>query len=863
MTLSPHLAHALASRYRLERELGVGGMATVYLAEDLKHGRKVAIKVLDPQLAQVAGVDRFIREIQVLSTLQHPNILPLFDSGEAAGELYYVMPYVEGETLRARLVREKRLGVEESVRVATEVASALDYAHRRGVVHRDIKPDNILLSDGHALVADFGIARALLSDPGAAQRLTATGISLGTPGYMSPEQAAGDPGVDARADVYALGAVTYEMLAGQAPFTGPSAQALLARVLTDTPTPLAQVRRGISPAINDAVQRSLAIEPSDRFPVATAFAEALQRATQGSARPRLRRSTTVALGVAIAALTAISTFWPTWRGAGSPDQRSGVRVAVIPLRDVGVVGIPGFSEGLTAALRRDLATIPNVDVVAGASVDALGDSARNPRTVAAQLLATHVLTGTVQWSGTDGAIRFRVAPEVIDFRVGGDRVSAGEPIEGQVDGLFQTQARLSTQMARSLGVPLSAEATTRLARSPTRIRAAYEAYLRATLQLGEVSPGNAMLGLRSAVALDSTFVEAWAALGQMAAFAYRSDPRPATAELAQRASTRALALDSNNTAARLAALLYERHVARNFPAALRHGREAIRVSRGDAEATHFTAAVLFHARQFDEALLLAKRGAELDPRSASAVNRVANILHWMRNYEGAEDFGSRAIALDGRRTGYINLDSMWLPLVRGDTAAAHRFARSLADTSSRADMAQVAARDWLQGWALDDESQRLGEQALRQSVGSGSRALYYVVAAQRAWIARNTKRLAVMVDSADRVADEMLRRTPREELLRVGRGYALALGGRCDAGIAQADSANATRSVWDDGFLGAGLSLVLAEVLAVCGRADRALSLADTLLRTPGLLTREWLRVDPHFAGLRADARFQRLTAGR
>src|SRR5678815_2781486 len=219
MTGSPdRLVSALGDRYRIERELGKGGMATVYLAEDLRHGRKVAVKVLLPELAAVLGAERFLSEIHVTAALQHPHILPLFDSGQANGQLYYVMPYVEGESLRTRLAREKQLPIDEAIRITREVASALDYAHRRGVIHRDIKPENILLQDGTALVADFGIALAVSKAGGT--RLTQTGLSLGTPHYMSPEQATGDHAVDGRSDIYSLGAALYEMLTGDPPFTG-------------------------------------------------------------------------------------------------------------------------------------------------------------------------------------------------------------------------------------------------------------------------------------------------------------------------------------------------------------------------------------------------------------------------------------------------------------------------------------------------------------------------------------------------------------------------------------------------------------------------------------------------------------------
>ncbi len=266
------LTAALIDRYVLERELGAGGMATVYLAQDRKHDRKVAVKVLRPELAAVIGADRFLSEIKTTANLQHPHILPLFDSGAADGFLFYVMPYVEGVSLRDRIAREHQLPVEDAVRLAREVAGALDYAHRHGVIHRDIKPENILLHDGSALVADFGIALAVST---AGSRMTETGMSLGTPHYMSPEQAMGEREIGPRSDVYALGCVTYEMLVGEPPFTGPTAQAIIARVMTEEPRSLTMQRKYVPPAVEDAVFRALEKLPADRFASAAEFGAAL------------------------------------------------------------------------------------------------------------------------------------------------------------------------------------------------------------------------------------------------------------------------------------------------------------------------------------------------------------------------------------------------------------------------------------------------------------------------------------------------------------------------------------------------------------------------------------------------------------
>jgi serine/threonine-protein kinase len=275
------LSSALADRYTIEREIGVGGMATVYLARDLRHDRLVALKLLRPELGAVIGAERFLAEIKLTANLQHPHILPLFDSGAVDGLLFYVMPYVEGVSVRERLNREKQLSIAESVRIATEVASALDYAHRRGIIHRDIKPENILLHDGQALVADFGIALAVST---AGTRMTETGMSLGTPHYMSPEQAMGEREITARSDVYALGAVTYEMLVGEPPFTGPTAQSIVAKVLTEQPRPLLPKRHTIPGHVEYAVLTALEKLPADRFASAAEFAAALT--TPGATAPR-------------------------------------------------------------------------------------------------------------------------------------------------------------------------------------------------------------------------------------------------------------------------------------------------------------------------------------------------------------------------------------------------------------------------------------------------------------------------------------------------------------------------------------------------------------------------------------------------
>src|SRR6266850_4644350 len=298
LDILPRLSAALADRYAIERELGSGGMATVFLARELKHDREVALKVLRPEIAAQLGAERFLKEIKITARLDHPHILTLIDSGESDGFLWYVQPYIRGESLRARLLREKQLGVDDAINIAPQSAGALEHAHHHVVIHRDIKPENILLHEGEAMVADFGIALALseAADP----RLTETGFSLGSPQYMSPEQATGERHLDGRSDVYALGAVLYEMLAGVAPHTGQTSQAVIANLLTARPTPLRAIRSTVPPAVESAVARALEKTPADRFPSAAAFAVALQgSAPVHRAEPASRR-----LRVALIALAA-------------------------------------------------------------------------------------------------------------------------------------------------------------------------------------------------------------------------------------------------------------------------------------------------------------------------------------------------------------------------------------------------------------------------------------------------------------------------------------------------------------------------------------------------------------------------------
>jgi serine/threonine protein kinase/tetratricopeptide (TPR) repeat protein len=426
---------ALANRYKIEHHLGAGGMATVYLAEDLKHKRKVAVKVLRPELAAVLGAERFIQEITTTANLQHPHILPLFDSDEADGFLYYVMPYIAGETLRDRLSRETQLSIEAAIEITKAVAGALDYAHSRGIIHRDIKPENILLQDGLALMADFGIALAVKAAGG--ERLTETGLSLGTPAYMSPEQIAGERDLDGRSDVYSLACVTYEMLAGDPPFIASTPQAVIAKHITDPAAPITTTRPGVSPAIAYALAKALNKTPVDRYESAGAFATGLTSETKG--RDREARSILVL---------------PFVNRSADPDNEY-------------------FSDGLTDEVISDLSGVSALSVISRNSAMALKGTTKTTPTLARELGVTHLVTGTVRRAGA----ALRVTADLVEAST--DKLIWSEKFSGTIEDVFGIQEDISRQIVSALKVRLTDSEAREVAGRPINNPVAFDCYLRA------------------------------------------------------------------------------------------------------------------------------------------------------------------------------------------------------------------------------------------------------------------------------------------------------------------------------------------------------------------------------------------------
>ncbi len=592
--------HVFAERYTIQRELGRGGTAIVYLAEDAKHRRPVALKVLRPELAEVLGRDRFEREIEIAARLAHPNILPLFDSGEADGLFFYVMPYVGGESLRDRLQREVQLPVDEAVGIALAIADALAHAHAAGVVHRDIKPENVLFQSGHAVVADFGIARAISAAAG--DRLTHTGLVVGTPAYMSPEQASGAL-VDGRTDVYSLATVLYEMLSGRPPYDGATAQVMLARRLTEPVAPLRAQRDTVPEHIEAAVTCALARLPADRFRTVEAFAAALRSDSSAGAvrapastgpagsRPRdRRRRATLAMGGGAVLLVASALALGRW-GGGGPGLSSS-RLVVFPFAMSGSGALGYLGEGMVDLLSRNLDGVGSLHSVdPGTIITTLGRGRAGAilevaaaREVAGRVGAGVFVLGTAHTLGS--TLRLNASL----YRVGG---TATDPIdqmfvEGDTTDVPRLVDELAAKLLIRLGSGLARSASARPTPVNTRSLEALRLYLSGeqTLRLGDRA---AAIGLfQDAIASDSGFALAHFRLAVAAGWSDRHD-------LSSAATTTALAYASRlSERDRRMLEAYARHRRGEVEAAERGYRAILEDYPGDLEAEFLLADLMFH-----------------------------------------------------------------------------------------------------------------------------------------------------------------------------------------------------------------------------------------------------------------------------
>ncbi len=615
--LFDRLSVAVAHRYRLERELGQGGMATVFLAHDLKYEREVAVKVLRPDLAAEIGAARFLHEIQIAARLHHPHILPLYDSDQAGGLVYYVMPYIEGETLRLRLVRERQLPVGDAIQIAREVADALSYAHNAKVVHRDIKPANILLDSGHALVADFGIARAIGDSPS----LTSKGQVIGTPTYMSPEQIEGSEHLDGRSDIYSLGCVLFEMLVGQPPFRGSTVTAIIANRLS-SPIPSPRTFRELVPeAVDAAVRKAMATLPADRFSTAAQFAEALGTSA----------TTAIAVGAAHAMVEEITS--------------STKSVAVLPFENMSTdPENEYFSDGITDDIIAQLSKISALKVISRTSSMQYKKTTKKIAAIAEELGVGAILEGSVRRAGP----RARIVVHLVDPKT--EKHLWGDTFDRQLTDIFEVQSEVAQQITGALSLALSPEEKSRVEKKATGDAEAYNLYLLGRFHINKwsgVDVQKAIEHFQEAIAKDPGYALAYAGLAdayELLSIGFGS--KPPVEYLAQAKSMALKALEMDDTLAEAhTSLAYARWLGDlDWSGAEREFKRALELKSSYVMAHEWYAEYLAALGRHDDALAAIKRAQQLDPLSVPVNRAVGWVVYYSRQLRS----GHRRVAEDAR-----------------------------------------------------------------------------------------------------------------------------------------------------------------------------------------------------------------------
>jgi eukaryotic-like serine/threonine-protein kinase len=872
------LSAALADRYRIERELGRGGMATVYLAHDLKHDRPVALKLLHQELAAVLGPERFQREIKLAARLQHSHILTVLDSGEAGGQLWFTMPFVDGESLRDRLSRERQLPLEDAVRIAREAAQALEYAHQHGVIHRDIKPENLLLArDGSTLVADFGVARAL----GGGDRMTETGLAVGTPTYMSPEQAAGEETLDARTDIYSLGSVLYEMIAGEPPFTGPTAQAVVARRMTETPRPVGATRERVPAALEEALRRALARAPADRFPSAAEFGRALAAVRHSvsaqveavapgpvaARRSFLSRPLVTVFGLGLVVGLGVLFAWTQHRRAPSAGEAK--RLAVLPFENVGDTTGDYFADGVTDEVRGKLSALPGLTVIASRSSSEYKHTTKGLTEIARELGVDYLLIGKIRWARElDGKSRVRVSPELVVVAGGGAATTRWQDaFDADLTDVFQVQADIAGKVAGALDLALGASQKQVIAARPTANLAAYDLYLRGeavSQGIGVLDPNSlrqASEFYRQAVGLDSTFVLAWAQAARADAWAYGTGtPDPVIGERAGQAAKRAARLEPGSPEAQLALGNYYQLVKGEQDRALAAYRAGLQAAPESADLLTGTALVEQSLGRWTEALAHLEQARALDPRSVLTARRLTLTLGWLRRYPEAVAAGDRGLALAPTNPGLISV-RLLVPLAQGDTTGARAVLRTASARADSVGLAVYLAVYGDYGWVLDRAQQDL---LLRISPAAyaDDRATWAIVRSQIYWLRGASAQAAVYADSARLVFQKNIAATPGNAQQHALLGLCLALMGRKADAIREGRRALQLLPVSKDAFGGPYIQHQLGRIFALTGEPEQAIDQLEPLLRIPYSLSSGMLRIDPNFASLRGNPRFEKLLAG-
>jgi serine/threonine protein kinase/tetratricopeptide (TPR) repeat protein len=871
--LDARLAGALADRYRIERPLGEGGMALVFVAEDLRHHRKVAVKVLRPELCASLGAERFLREIEIVAGLRHPHILPLYDSGDADGFLYYVMPLVEGETLRARIDRDRQLPIDDALRFAREVADALSYAHARGVVHRDIKPENILIDGEHAVIADFGIAKAVAA-AGHGAALTRTGTTIGTPAYMSPEQAAGDADLDGRSDLYSLACVVYEMLAGNPPFMGATTESLVRQHMVSPPPPVTQFRPAVPASVSDALMRALAKAPADRFNPVGQFSAALAQPTHVSVvaptvplRPRRPARRLVAAGIGLVVVAAGIAWAIATRDRSPVGGTAGERsVAVLPFDNLsGDSSVVPLLLGVHAEMVTQLTKLGGLKVASRTSALEYRNSTKSDREIASELGVVSLLRGTIQRSGDQ--VRFSVA--LADVPQGKELWAESYDRAYTAANLFEVQGDIARQVAAALRVQLSPQQQRQLAKAPTTNLEALDAYYRGLLAWNERGiperDARAVSELERAVELDTSFVAAWTLLAQARSWTIRRGQQSDTM-WAWAAVQSAQRLAPGSLDAILAAGYYRYYARGDFAGALADLSAADRLMPNSSEILYALGLLERRVGRWDESVAHLRRAAELDPRNSQLGLNIGETYTLMRRFQEARRAYERALAL-APESAPIHVQRVALYTAMGDTSGARAALRDAAsavpDRLHRVLSAELAmfARDYRA--AMDGFTYRLPQFGATFPHRSLSLARTAAAAGDSA-LARAHADTLIRIATAEleaRRARGGVDPFGRQSFIEANMAVALALRGEREAAVRLAEGAIGRFSIERDAIDGAGLRQYLAVTYMLVGRRADAIATLERDLAVPSALTVSLLRLDPTYDSLRGEPAFQRLVA--
>jgi len=847
-------------------------MSRIFIAEQRELRRRVVIKVLPPELAAEINTERFRREIQLAANLQHPHIVPLFAAGSADHLLYYTMPFVKGESLRERLAREGELPVADAVRILRDVVDALAYAHAEGVVHRDIKPANVLLSGGHALVADFGVAKAL-SDAADGTTLTSAGVALGTPMYMAPEQAVADPHADHRVDIYAVGALAYEMLTGLPPFAGAPPQQVLAAHVTALPEPILRRRPAIPPTLAAAVMRCLEKRAADRWqtadellhqiePLATPsggttphaaapWSSEIASAQAGATTPSVaaapagvasvlvsRRRRLLLLAASVVLLFGVGYAVVARRRAalppegGVPERKS---LVVLPFQNLGAAADGYFADGITEEITSRLAAVPGLKVTSRTTAMQYKDAKKSVREIGQELEAAYVLEGSVRWEKAGGQNRIRVTPQLI--RVSDDSHVWADRYDAVLAEVFEVQSTIAEQVVNALGVALGEPAKQVLTARPTVNPEAYDYYLRARDiwhgdPYNEVNIRQGIHALERAVALDSSFAGAWGLLSMLEVWLYWNhwDPTQRRLEVGRSAMERATALQPDLPETHLARGYYRYWGFRDYPGALEEFRSALTIRPNDAEMVEAIGLIQRRQGRWTEALATIGRASQLEAQSISFTVDAAETACQMRRYSLCKRYAERVVRIaPDRFLGYAFLAVVEYQ-ARGDVESTRRL---LHESLGREDRATALVRN---GWFLA----RIGTPQDREAVLSLPVAAYasdsanYYADKGDLWRLRgDSVHARAYYDSMRTFAAERVRLQPGDDLAHANLGYADAHLGRRDEAEREGRRAIELLPVSRDAFDGPANLLNLARIYSAVGNRDSAVAVLRQLLEIP------------------------------